>query len=115
MTLLRKLSWCAGAVGAVLLWGEYEHWRASRRRLGSPPAGGPGPDPSSEAVVVLGYRDAGPRANVVNRWRVRAGLRSQQPELGPSWLVVCGGTTAGSDTEAALMGRYARYEQGYFG
>ena len=46
---------------------------------------------SSEAVVVLGFRNRGRRANVVNRWRVRLGLRARQPELGPSRLVLCGG------------------------
>ncbi|PZF81494.1 YdcF family protein [Jiangella anatolica] len=107
MTLARTLAWGAAA---VLLWGEYEHWRASRRRLGAAPATRPG----REAVVVLGYRDAGPRANVMNRWRVRAGLRSRRPELGPSVLVMCGGSTAGADSEAELMARYAR-ERGYDG
>ncbi|MBB4912680.1 hypothetical protein [Actinophytocola algeriensis] len=56
---------------AVLGWGEVVHWRASHRRLGTADAAGAG-----EAVVVLGYRNRGRRANVVTRWRVRAGLRS---------------------------------------
>ncbi|TDD70513.1 hypothetical protein E1262_09755 [Jiangella aurantiaca] len=32
MTLPPTPSSCSGAVGAVLLRGEHEHWRASRRR-----------------------------------------------------------------------------------
>ncbi|WP_053204595.1 YdcF family protein [Jiangella muralis] len=105
-----RRAWVAGVLGAVLLWGEYEHWRASYRRLGDAPTAG-----GSEAVVVLGYRDAGPRANAMNRWRVRAGLRSRRPGLGPSRLVVCGGSTAGPVPEATLMARYARAGRGYDG
>jgi uncharacterized SAM-binding protein YcdF (DUF218 family) len=70
---------------------------------------------SSEAVVVLGFRNRGRRANVVNRWRVRLGLRARQPELGPSWLVLCGGAVASVVPEADLMARYAREERGYTG
>jgi len=105
----RKTSWWLGGVVLVLLWGEYEHWRASHRRLASTP------DPGTEAVVVLGFRNAGPRINVVNRWRVRAGLRSRQPELGPSLLVLCGGAPAGPISEAELMARYAKELRGYQG
>ena len=63
-------------VGAgILLWGELVHRRASRRGLGSAaPTGG------REAVVVLGFRNRGTRANYLNRYRVRAGLRSQDPD-----------------------------------
>ena len=70
---------------------------------------------SSEAVVVLGFRNRGRRANVVNRWRVRLGLRARQPELGPSRLVLCGGAVASVVPEADLMARYAREELGYTG
>jgi DUF218 domain len=70
---------------------------------------------SSEAVVVLGFRNRGRRANVVNRWRVRLGLRARQPELGPSRLVLCGGAVASVVPEADLMARYAREECGYTG
>jgi uncharacterized SAM-binding protein YcdF (DUF218 family) len=97
--------------GAVLLWGELEHWRSSRRRLGSRP----GQSGSGEAVVVLGYRNRGSRANIINRWRVRAGLRSLQPELGPSRVVLCGGSGSGGVTEADLMRSYARNVCGYAG
>lgn len=92
---------------AVLGWGEVVHWRASKRRLGVAAPGG------TEAIVVLGYRNRGGRANVVNRWRVRAGLRSF--DGGGARLVLCGGSVAGSTSEAELMAAYARNECGYSG
>jgi uncharacterized SAM-binding protein YcdF (DUF218 family) len=70
--------------------------------------------PSTEAVVVLGFRNRGPRANLVNRWRVRLGLRARQPGPGPSRLVLCGGAVAGDVPEAELMADYAR-RRGYTG
>lgn len=100
-----------GLVIAVLLWGEFEHWRASRRRLGTRP----GASGTGEAVVVLGYRNRGSRANSINRWRVRAGLRSAQPWAGPSRLVLCGGAVGGRAAEAELMACYARETCGYTG
>jgi uncharacterized SAM-binding protein YcdF (DUF218 family) len=93
-------------VVAVLGWGEVMHWRASRRRLGTTAGDG------SEAVVVLGFRNRGGRANVVNRWRVRAGLRSLD---GPGVLVLSGGAVAGERAEAELMADYARNALGYRG
>ena len=95
---------------AVTLWGEFEHWRSSRRRMGSRP----GRSGTGEAVLVLGYRNRGTRANIINRWRVRAGLRSCQPP-GPSRLVLCGGPVGGSVAEAELMACYARESCGYAG
>ncbi|MFC4372781.1 YdcF family protein [Nocardia halotolerans] len=92
----------------VLLWGEWVNWRASRTGVGD---GGTG----SEAVVVLGYRNAGSRANAMNRWRVRAGLRSIDSAAPSSRLVLCGGACAGPMSEAALMARYARQARGYAG
>jgi uncharacterized SAM-binding protein YcdF (DUF218 family) len=70
--------------------------------------------PSTEAVVVLGFRNRGPRANLINRRRVRLGLRARQPGLGPSRLVLCGGPVAGDVPEAELMADYAR-RLGYTG
>ncbi|GAA5203909.1 YdcF family protein [Microbacterium jejuense] len=99
----------AGAVG-VLAWAETVHWRTSRQALGPSPA----PAGGSEAVVVLGYRDTGPRANFVNRYRVRVGLRSLDPAASESVLVLCGGAVGGEVPEAELMARYAR-ERGYTG
>ncbi|APE35064.1 GdmH transporter [Nocardia mangyaensis] len=100
-----RLTLAAGI--SVMLWGEWANWRASRRWVGTVPAG-------SEAVVVLGYRNAGPDANAMNRWRVRAGLRSIDPAA-ESRLVLCGGACAGPRSEAALMARYARDSRGYEG
>ncbi|MER6767482.1 MULTISPECIES: YdcF family protein [Amycolatopsis] len=83
-------------------WAEWEHWRSSRRGMGDRP----GTAGTGEAVVVLGYRNGGSRANFVNRWRVRAAVRSQAPGL--SRLVLCGGAVGGAEAEAVLMARYAR-------
>nr|WP_228537497.1 YdcF family protein [Nocardia sp. XZ_19_231] len=91
-----------------MLWGEWANRRASRRCVGPP-------RPGSEAVVVLGYRNTGSRANGMNRWRVRAGLRSIDPRATETRLVLCGGACAGPETEAALMGRYAVETCGYEG
>jgi uncharacterized SAM-binding protein YcdF (DUF218 family) len=96
---------------AGLLWSEFEHWRSSRRGLGSQP----GQRGTGEAVVALGLRNRGSRANAINRWRVRAALRSRQPERGPSRLVLCGGPVGGTVPEAELMACYAREERGYSG
>lgn len=68
-------------------------------------------------MVVLGYRNHDARrANAVNRWRVRAALRSFDTEPGRvSRLIVCGGAAAGaSRSEASLMAAYAR-ECGFTG
>ena len=65
-----------------------------------------------KAVVVLGFRNRGVRANVVNRWRVRAGLRSID---GAALLVLSGGPVAGGRAEAELMAVYARDVCGYRG
>jgi uncharacterized SAM-binding protein YcdF (DUF218 family) len=93
---------------AVLLWGEVENWRSSCRLVG-------GAVGTSEAVVVLGFRNRGSRANAVNRWRVRAGLRSQDPAATVRRLVLCGGGPPGDPTEAAVMAAYARESCGYRG
>jgi uncharacterized SAM-binding protein YcdF (DUF218 family) len=95
-------------LGIVLAWGEWENWRASRRLVG-PARGG------AEAVVVLGYRNRGATANAVNRWRVRAGVRSIDPAAHTSCLVLSGGSTAGPQTEAAVMAAYARTALAYPG
>ncbi|MEU4707987.1 YdcF family protein [Nocardia salmonicida] len=106
---MRKRTRLTVATGVgLMLWGEWANHRASRRGVGPPRSG-------SEAVVVLGYRNAGPRANSMNRWRVRAGLRSIDPSATGTRLVLCGGACAGPQTEAALMGRYAVETCGYDG
>ncbi|MBW9093706.1 YdcF family protein [Microbacterium jejuense] len=99
----------AAAAAALVSWAEVVHWRTSRQALGD--AAVPG---GREAVVVLGYRNTGTRANFVNRHRVRVGLRSQDPEAPESVLVLCGGAVGGDVPEAELMARYAR-ERGYAG
>ncbi|SFM18073.1 DUF218 domain [Nocardia asteroides] len=97
----------AAGIG-LMLWGEWMNWRASRRGIGPV-------RPGSEAVLVLGYRDPGPRANAMNRWRVRAGLRSIDAAAPRTRLVLSGGACAGPVSEAALMADYARLERGYRG
>lgn len=110
MTWLLAVIVCAVVI-AILVWGELEHWWSSRRRMGTRP----GRSGTGEAVVVLGYRDRGPRANAINRWRVRAGLRSGRPRPGGSRLVLCGGAVGGNMAEAELMARYARESCRYAG
>ncbi|MBU4214192.1 MAG: YdcF family protein [Actinobacteria bacterium] len=107
---LRVLLFPAAAVAGLLAWAELVHRRSSGRLLGVRRATAP----VSEAVVVLGYRNRGPRANYVNRFRVRAGLRSFDPAVAERVLVLCGGAVGGPVPEAELMARYAR-ERGYTG
>lgn len=107
--LLTLTGMTAAAAVGLLAWAEAVHWRTSWQALGDAavPTG-------REAVVVLGYRDTGPRANFVNRYRVRVGLRSQSARASESVLVLCGGPVGGDVPEAELMARYAR-ERGYTG
>ncbi|WNV87870.1 YdcF family protein [Umezawaea sp. Da 62-37] len=88
----------AGA--AFLVWGEWLNWRWSRALVGS----GTG---SSEAVVVLGYRNPQPTANSVNRWRVRAGIRSAGDSRATR-VIFSGGVTGSGAAEARLMADYAK-------
>jgi uncharacterized SAM-binding protein YcdF (DUF218 family) len=94
----------AGVVLAA--WGEWANWRASRSELGSD--ANPGP----EAVVVLGFRNRNPnRINALNRWRVRAALRSIDGS--DATLVFCGGgNPRGGAPEGPLMAGYAE-ERGH--
>jgi uncharacterized SAM-binding protein YcdF (DUF218 family) len=93
---------------AALAAADAQHRRASRRGVPRP-TGGLG----QESVVVLGFRNRGSRANAVNRYRVRAALRSRHTP--GSVLVLCGGSVAGAIPEAELMARYARRQRGYDG
>ncbi|WP_328607630.1 YdcF family protein [Amycolatopsis sp. NBC_00345] len=95
----------------LVAWSEFVHWRASRALVHEHLSA------RSEAVVVLGYRNTGSnRANTLNRWRVRAALRSIDPALAGSILVCSGGAAhADSVSEAALLARYARAECGFTG
>lgn len=92
----------------VLLWGEWAHWRASRRLLGTDAGSGP-----RQAIIVLGYGNRGERANWVNRYRVRAALRAIDPDA-DTVLVLCGGTVEGPVAEADILARHAR-DLGYTG
>jgi uncharacterized SAM-binding protein YcdF (DUF218 family) len=98
------------AAAVALAFGEVTHRRASRRRLGGTTSAG-----SNEAIVVLGYKNAGRRANYMNRYRVRAALRSIDPTAQSSVLVFCGGAVGGEVPEAELMEHYAFVSRGYQG
>ncbi len=65
---------------------------------------------------MLGFRNGrGARANALNRWRVRAALRSIDRAVGNSILICSGGSDAGAVSEAALLARYAVAERGFAG
>ncbi|OZB83837.1 YdcF family protein [Microbacterium sp. 13-71-7] len=91
----------AGAlmVLAFLLWGEVVSERASRRGLETGRAG------AWRTVLVLGYGNRGARANAVNRFRVRAALRTLRGE--DDVLVFSGGAVRGPEPEAEILARYA--------
>jgi uncharacterized SAM-binding protein YcdF (DUF218 family) len=91
----------------VLAWSEWLNRRWSRTLVT------PGGDGGAEAVVVLGYRNRGPRANVVNRWRVRAGLRSLAGH--DTRVIFSGGATGDGPAEARVMAEYARSVLGFGG
>jgi uncharacterized SAM-binding protein YcdF (DUF218 family) len=98
-------------VFGITAWGEFVHWRASRTLVYEPAAA------RSEAVIVLGCRNRrSDRANALNRWRVRAALRSLDDTVPDSILVCSGGVTGGNSvSEAALPARYACSERGFTG
>ncbi|MFB4426805.1 YdcF family protein [Streptomyces sp. QL37] len=97
----------AGAVAVG--WGEWVNWRWSRALVGN----GTG---TTEAVVVLGYRNPGATANFINRWRVRAGIRSIAADRGLDTRVIfSGGPTSGGVAEARLMADYAASALGFDG
>lgn len=104
------MKWFVVVFAGLLAWGEAISWWVSRRKLGAP-------DQGPEVVIVLGYRNANPhRANALNRWRVRAALRSVTVAPEEAWIVFCGGDTVGTGvSEAELMARYAVKELGYRG
>lgn len=93
-------------VGVLVLligWGEALNARASRQLTYADRGG-------TEAVLVLGYRNPSPdRINALNRWRVRAALRSIDQNAPSSRLVFSGGPY-----EAELMARYAK-QRGHTG
>ncbi|WP_201299530.1 YdcF family protein [Aeromicrobium sp. 9AM] len=65
-------------------------------------------------IVVLGFRNAGSRINLINRWRVRIGLRSVDDRR-DTLMIFSGGSTRGRHSEAELMGDYAAHTQGFGG
>ncbi len=92
----------AAAGVAVLAWGEWMNRRWSRTLVGDN-------EGDAEAVVVLGYRNPQSTANFINRWRVRAGIRSLTDDSTHDTRVIfSGGTTSGGVSEARLMADYAR-------
>jgi uncharacterized SAM-binding protein YcdF (DUF218 family) len=97
----------AGA--AVLAWGEWMNRRWSRALVDN----GEG---AAEAVVVLGFRNPGATANVVNRWRVRAGIRSiSAGHARGTRVIFSGGAAGGGVAEARLMADYAKSVLGFDG
>lgn len=99
----------AAAGAAALAWGEWLSRRWSRTLVGS----GAG---TSEAVVVLGYRNPQSTANLVNRWRVRAGIRSIAADGARGTRVIfSGGATGNGAAEAQLMADYAKSVPGFDG
>ena len=105
----RLLALTSAAVGALAVLASSELLnRRWSRTLVSEPAG------ETQAVVVLGFRNPGPAANVVNRWRVRAGLRSLDPAA-RTRLVLSGGATTSGRTEARVLADHAVAVLGYDG
>ncbi len=51
----------------------------------------------------------------MNRYRVRAGIRSIDDDIEESTLVLCGGSVVGQSTEAEVMRRYATQKLGFEG
>ncbi len=99
---MRRRTGLAIAGAAALAWGEWVNWRWSRALVSS--SGG-----SSTAVVVLGYRNPQSTANLINRWRVRAGIRSITSDGAQKTCVIfSGGATSSGVTEARLMADYAK-------
>ncbi|MGV9849383.1 YdcF family protein [Streptomyces sp. NPDC003442] len=99
---MRRRAGLAIAGVAALAWGEWLNWRWSRVLVGN--GGG-----ASEAVVVLGYRNPQATANLINRWRVRTGIRSISADGAHGTRVIFSGGAAGGGTaEAQLMADYAK-------
>ncbi|MET9101255.1 YdcF family protein [Streptomyces antibioticus] len=98
-----------GAGAAVLVWGEWLNRRWSRALVGN--REGP-----VEAVVVLGFQNPQATANFINRWRVRAGIRSIRADAAQgARLIFSGGSPNGDIAEAQLMADYAKSVLGFDG
>ncbi|WP_405904541.1 YdcF family protein [Streptomyces sp. NBC_00656] len=98
---MRRRTGLAIAGVAALAWGEWLNWRWSQVLVGD--SGG-----ASEAVVVLGYRNPQATANLINRWRVRAGIRSCTDGPHETRVIFSGGATGSGAAEAKLMADYAK-------
>ncbi|MFC8225385.1 YdcF family protein [Streptomyces sp. NPDC057287] len=106
---MRRGTELAMAGVAALAWGEWLNWRWSRALVGER-------EGVVEAVVVLGYRNPQASANVINRWRVRAGMRSIAADGAHETRVIfSGGTTSESASEARIMADYASSVLGFDG
>ncbi|GHG79202.1 hypothetical protein GCM10018779_59890 [Streptomyces griseocarneus] len=91
-----------GGGAAALVWGECLNRRWSRTLVGNSVG-------ASEAVVVLGYRNPHAAINTINRWRVRAGLRSiASGKARDTRVIFSGGATGSGPAEAQLMADYAK-------
>ncbi|MCS4594969.1 YdcF family protein [Brevibacterium sediminis] len=136
---VRLLAGSALAVFAgVFAFAEAAHWRSSHRRLGdcdtsagrrsrSDRWSSPGvraltaagrdetTADSDQIIIVLGYANRGQRPNGINRFRVRAGLRSIDPTARSTLLIFCGGAVTGRTPEALILERFARDELGFTG
>lgn len=99
---MRRRTGLAIAGAAGLAWGEWLNWRWSRALVGNRRGG-------TEAVVVLGFRNPQATANFINRWRVRAGIRSIAADSARGTRVIfSGGVTSSGAAEAQLMADYAK-------
>ncbi|MGX1908271.1 YdcF family protein [Streptomyces phaeochromogenes] len=99
---MRRRTGLAMAGVAAMAWGEWLNWRWSRTLVGT--SGG-----AAETVVVLGFRNPEATANIINRWRVRAGIRSIAADSAQGTRVIfSGGATSGGASEAQLMADYAK-------
>lgn len=86
----------------ALASGEWLNWRWSKALVGNSRG-------AVEAVIVPGYRNPQATANFINRWRVRAGVRSATAGgAHDTRLIFSGGGTQGEATEAQLMADYAK-------
>lgn len=98
----------AGGI-AALVWSEWLNRRWSRMLVTERATG-------SLAVVVLGFRNPQPTANLVNRWRVRIAVRSIDPaDRDITTLIFSGGATGAGTSEAQLMADYAESAAGSTG
>lgn len=94
---------------AAVVWSEWLNRRWSRMLVTERSAG-------SLAIVVLGFHNPQPTANLVNRWRVRIALRSIGADGRHATTVIfSGGATGAVASEAQLMADYAKSARGFVG